>query len=139
MRLLVSCKTALRGSWWGKILAVHDTEPTELAGGLMKLVIGSQLLLPLETFSTSVAFRDLSILPEWLWGSLLAIIGILHLAALRDGYRPWRRVASAVGCVLWFALGTTFLHATPGSLGAWVFILAALGQAWCYVRLGSRV
>jgi hypothetical protein len=130
-------KDQLRHSWWGLILAEHDTEPTELAGGLMKLVLGSQLILPLDTFATSATFRDLTVLPEWAWGALLIVIGVGHLAALRNGNRSWRRWGSGVGFLLWFSLGATFLHASPNSLGAWVFLLAAVGQMWCYVRLGG--
>ena len=130
-------KELLRNTWWGKILAEHDTEPTELAGGLMKVVLGSQLIAPVDTFSNSPAFHDLTILPEWLWGLLLIGFGVGHWFALRHGYRPWRRLASAIGFLIWFALGATFLHAAPNSLGAWVFLLAALGQCWCYVRLGG--
>jgi len=103
----------------------------------MKIVLGSQLILPLETFGNSPAFRDLSFWPEWLWGALLVLFGFGHMVALRNGHRPWRRWASGVGFLIWFSLGVTFLHATPNSLGAWVFLLAALGQAWAFVRLGG--
>lgn len=135
--MLTTLRAKLRTSWWGRILAEHDTEPTEFAGGLMKLVLGSQLVAPVETFTNSASFRDLSVLPEWLWGVLLLIFGFGHMFAIRDGHRKWRRWASGIGFLIWFALGATFLHASPNSLGAWVFLLAALGQMWCYVRLGG--
>jgi len=129
----------LAQTWWGRILSEHDTEPTELSGGLLKLVLGVVLVAPFDTFGNSVAFRDLSLLPEWLFGMLFICIGIGHLAVLRNGSEYWRRQFAGIGAGVWLALSGIFLHAVPSSWAAWVFLLAGVWQCWCYVRLRGPV
>jgi hypothetical protein len=132
-------RDAIRDSWWGLILREHDTEPTELSGGVLKVAIGTWLLLPAQTFSMSPAFGVISIIPENLWGVFLVVIGVGHLAALQNGHRAWRRWASLVGCFVWCAIGLTFLAANPAGLGSLLFLGAGIAQGWCYSRLGSLV
>jgi hypothetical protein len=127
--------TWLRYSWWGKILAEHDTEPTEFGGGLLKIAIGTQLLLPIDTFSTSNSFKTLSVLPEWIWGLILVVLGSVHLAALYSNSRVWRSRTAKMGFVIWFSISTTFWLANPSSLGAVVFLFAGLAQGWVSIRL----
>jgi hypothetical protein len=129
-------RDVLRYSWWGRILAEHDSEPTELSGGLLKIVVGFWLILPLQTFSGGPAFGTISVIPEDIWALFLVIIGSGHLAALANGHPAWRRWAALVGCFVWCAMGSTFLWASPSSIGPLLFLGAGVSQAWCYVRLG---
>lgn len=126
----------IQASWWARILAEHDTEPTELAGGALKVVIGVWLLLPARTFSSSPAFGVISVIPENYWGVFLVVIGIGHLAALRNGHPAWRRYAALVGCFVWCSMGLTFLVANPSGIGSLTFLAAGIAQGWCYSRLG---
>ena len=130
---------ALRGSWWGQILAEHDTEPTELAGGLLKVVIGGWLLLPLQPFEASATFTQLDVLPEWAWGLALLAVGCGHLWAVWDGYVPWRRAASMLGFCVWFTLAVLAGWFNLAGLGLPLFALLAAGQGWAYVRLRGAV
>ncbi len=135
MSILLRLRAALRTFWWGRILAEHDTEPTELAGGLMKLLIGGWLLLPHDTTST---FSLLTIAPEWAWGVVMALLGGGHWFALRDGYVRWRRAAAMLGFLVWFYLALTALWFNPASLGFALFSGLAVSQSWVYVRLGRE-
>lgn len=138
MFIISDLRRSVRQSWWGKILAELDTEPHELSGGLLKIVIGAQLIGPWSTFGSSPAYADLAILPEFFWGWFLIAIGVAHLLALRSGYLAWRRWACFGGFVIWFSFGATFVHANPTSLGWVVFAYAGAWQLWAHVRLGRK-
>lgn len=122
-------------TWWGKILAEHDTEPTEFSGGLLKVLVGAWLLMPWSTFASSPTFETVEVIPEWAWGSLLVTTGIGHWLALRNGSVRWRRLACLIGFVFWFAFGTTFWIANPRGFAVVVYGLLAAQQGWAYVRL----
>jgi hypothetical protein len=137
IRGLVAFRDMIQRSWWALILAEHDTEPTELSGGLLKAVIGFWLLLPVQTFSNAPAFEAVSVIPESAWGVFLVVVGVLHLAALRNGHAGWRRWAALIGCFIWCAMGLTFMAANPAGIGPLLFVGAGLAQGWCYSRLGA--
>lgn len=125
----------IRYSWWGRIFAEMDTEPTELGGGLLKVAIGVQLLLPLSTFGTSVSFQTLSIFPEWAWGMVLVLLGAIHLMALQSGKHGPRRWTARMGAFVWMSISATFWIANPASLGAVIFFFAGVAQGWASTRL----
>lgn len=139
MAFLRGLRDRISRSWWGRILAEHDIEPTELSGGTLKIVVGFWLVLPLQTFSSAPAFGVISVIPENLWALFLVVIGAGHLAALANGHPAWRRWAAFVGCFIWSAMGITFIWANPAGIGPLLFLGAGLSQAWCYVRLGTLI
>lgn len=131
-------RDGLASSWWGLILAEHDTEPMELLGGAAKLLLGAHLLAPWQTFVGNVhLYADMAALPEWAWGTALVALGIGHLGALRNGDYGWRRWSSFAGFLVWASLGATFLHTQPTALIGPTLLVFAAGQGWCYVRLGE--
>ncbi len=131
----MAMRGAAQHSWWGLILAEHDTEPVELMGGATKVIMGIWLLLPLESFGSSPSFSTLAVFPEWAWGAFLLVVGLLHLSALHDGRRPWRSWASGVGFVVWFSFAVVFLTSNPPAIGWIMFLSVAFAQCWASVRL----
>ena len=136
---LRSVRRWLVTSWWGRILAEHDTEPTELGSAFLKVLLGVFLLLPLDTFGSSTVYDFLGLLPEVFWGALLLAVGLLHLAALRTGHWSWRHYMALAGFVVWSCFGISFLLGNRASTGDVVYFLAAVGMGWVYVRLGIRI
>ena len=128
----------IQGSWWGRILAEHDTEPIELIGGITKVLMGCWLLLPWDTFASSAAFSVLAVLREQLWGALLILIGAAHLAALYNGHRAWRGWAALIGFLIWFAFACVFVVTNPPGVGWIMFLSVAFAQMWASIRLGLR-
>jgi hypothetical protein len=129
----------LAATWWGRILSVHDTEPSELHGGISKIAIGSQLLLPYSTFAGAPAvYRDFMAIPEPVWGIAFLVAGVGHLAAIRRGARGWRAASSAIGFAFWLVLAFLFFHANAGTLGGVLALGVAAEQGWCYYRLRGR-
>lgn len=129
-------RDAIKHSWWGAILAEHDTEPMELIGGGTKVLMGCWLLMPWTSFTSSPTFATVSIFPEWAWGIFLLIVGMLHLAALRADHRVWRQRAAFVGFLVWCSFGTVFVWANPPAIGWIMFMSVGLAQMWASIRLG---
>lgn len=127
----------LEESWWGLIFRDMDTEPTEFAGGLLKILVGAWLLVPFDTFHSSPTFAALTVLPEWAWGAALAWLGTWHLVALRRGGRTQRRDACTVGWIVWFSFATLFVYTNPPALGFLPVLVIGLGQLWASIRLGE--
>lgn len=133
----MALRDTIQASWWGLILAEHDTEPVELIGGGTKTLMGVWLLLPWKTFAGSASYLVLSVLPEWLWGSFLLAVGLLHLTALYSGNRRARKYASFAGFLVWASFGTVFLWANPPAIGWIMFLSVAAAQMWASIRLGT--
>lgn len=128
----------MRQSWWGSVLAEHDTEPTEFSGGVLKIGIGLWLLAPASTFGSSPTFAAMAaLMPEAVWGVVLGAVGAFRLAVLRSGRCAPRRVGAMIGFLFWFTLASLFLWSSPASLGFPLFALLAAGQGWVYCRLGG--
>lgn len=134
MQWLRAIRDRLRASWWGRILAEHDTEPTELSGGLLKVTIAFWLLMPFQ--SLSPAFGAVTLIPEFWWSIFLLVVGIGHVTALRDGFPAWRRWGCLVGVFVWGALAISLWSNGVVGLAPLLFFGACLSQGWCYIRLG---
>lgn len=137
----LSTMQKLRLTWWGKILAECDTEPTELImGGFLKWSVGTWLFLPLDSFASSPTFSTLRELgqefPEYFVAIALMSLGAAHMLILRNGNRTLRKYASFIGALIWFSLAFTFIWSNPAAFGAMLFLAAAICQGWCYIRLG---
>lgn len=127
----------LTHSWWWAILREHDTEPTELSGGMLKVTIALWLLMPFQALSP--AFGAVTLIPEVWWSVFLLVVGIGHLAALRNGYPAWRRWGSLVGVFVWSSLAISLWANGVVGLAPLLFFGAAFSQAWVYLRLGYLV
>jgi hypothetical protein len=118
-------------------LREHDTEPTELSGGVLKVTIALWLLMPWQ--SLSPAFGAVSLIPEFWWSIFLMVVGVGHVAALRNGHPSWRRWGALVGFAVWCSLAITLLINGAVGLTPLLFFGAGFSQAWCYLRLGYVV
>lgn len=139
MAYLRTLRDSIRASWYGAILAEHDTEPVELMGGGTKVMMGVWLLLPFQSFTSSPTFAALAVLPEWVWGTFLLCVGVFHLAVLRNGDRDWRKWAALIGFLIWVSFGTVFVWTNPPAIG-WIMFMSVGGvQMWASLRLGTPV
>lgn len=100
------------------------------------LVYGVWLLLPMSSFGTTPAFAGLrQIASEEIWGAVIALSGLLKLAAIwRGGTRP-RELALGWLMLLWAFLAWSAVLSNLGSTAVPTYALAALGSGFCYVRL----
>lgn len=134
MAWLRSLGNTMACSWWMRILQEHDTEPTELSGGVLKVTIALWLLGPWQALSP--AFGAVSMIPEIWWAVFLMVVGVGHLAAIRNGHPAWRQWGSLVGVFVWSSLAVSLWVNGVVGLAPLLFLGAAFSQAWCAIRLG---
>ena len=123
-------------SWYWPIVRDFDTEPAELLGVILTTLWGLWLLLPMQTFHSSVAYNALAVVPEWLLGSVLLVIGMHAGAALRDGRVSRRREAALSMFGGWFAIAAAFAWGDITNTGVVVYGVVAVAAGWVYLRLG---
>jgi hypothetical protein len=123
-------------SWWWPIVREHDTEPAELLGAILSTIWGLWLLSPMHTFRSSAAYNDLALIPEWLLGSTLLVVGINAGLALRSGGVRSRRRSAILMFGSWFAIAAAFAHSDITNTGVVVYGVVTLAAGWVYVRLG---
>jgi hypothetical protein len=81
------------------------------------------------------SYRALSFLPDYVWGTILAAIGLGAWWVLIRNYRPARRtLQGAVALCLYFLAGTNFLSFAGGGLFVYPLVLA-LAASYDYARL----
>lgn len=108
----------------------YDTEFTELFGAIASVVWGALVLNPYS----NVIDGPLRIMPEWIWGSVMAFAGGQQLIALFHGQNDWRKRALFTTSVSWLVVCALTRFAdwqTPNLLPE----LMAIGAAWAYLRI----
>lgn len=129
--------TYLSRTWWGRMLANCDTEPTELLmGGFLKWLVGTWLMLPLQSLQGSPTFSGLTeMLPEPVWGLILMVLGATHMMSLYNGSIRYRRWSCFISMSLWAGMTFYSLWVNPPAFGVTLFLTAAICQGWCCTRL----
>jgi hypothetical protein len=97
---------------------------SEWIAAVQCVLFGFVLLAPAETFSgpSFVVFRE--IMPEAVWGGVIASIGVVRLAGLiingaRRRITPWMRLGGAIlGCGVFTLVSVCF--ALSGVLSVWL-------------------
>lgn len=126
----------IQKSWWGRIIAEHDTEPEELRAATTDILVGFWLFLPFNTFSASPTFYVMTVLPELIWALGFLTLGGVGLYILRSGDLEKRRKIALINFLIWGALAFVFVFGNPPAIGWLLFMYAAIGQGWCTIRLG---
>ena len=141
MARLRALRAWVSSSWWGRILAEHDTEPLELGNSLMLFGLGALLASDrTSTFRTTPLVYDLlAALPEDVWAAGMIALALAQLASLRANRRRVRRLAALGAFLVWFTWSVSFALGNPFNTGWYVYLLAAVGQGWCWIRLGILV
>jgi hypothetical protein len=90
-----------------------------------------------DTFTTaSITFRLMeSLAPEWAWGSLIGIGGLLQLISLFWGNGNWRRRTAFVLCLSWTFVAAMSWIAAWQSTAAPIYSLLAAWQFWVALRM----
>lgn len=125
----------LADRWWSLIVQ-RDVDLLEVSSGVLLLGWGAQLLLPWNTFATSGGYAVLAlIMPEWLWGFLMAWLGVTKIGSyLLDQWRV-RLLTSLCGCMVWVFLSVAFGMANPAGTGIIVYPFLAINSALIFWRV----
>lgn len=106
---------------------------------LYTLVYGVWLMLPLDTCASTLALSGLCrYAPEWIWGGIVAALGVLKLVVLaRNGTAIQRKRVLQVMGIVWLFLGANAFLANPASTAGPTYVLAFCGLAYCYLRVSQ--
>lgn len=113
------------GKVWKHIANLVHLRFMELYVTMQLLLWGIILVLPMDTFSTSITFRVLaSVIKEETLGVLMIVLGVLRLTALLVNgmiprFTPLVRIGGAfIGCFVWFFISVSF--AESGVISTWI-------------------
>lgn len=100
---------------------------------LQAVMFGLWLLAPWDTFAAlPVAYDALMLLPEWVWGMLFTIHGVLHLTALDRGDMRMRRRGTSVTILLWGTVLCGFVSAAALSTATPMYAMPVLAGIWAH-------
>jgi hypothetical protein len=106
------------------IIGNHSNwELVEIVLGIMALIWGLFILGPAATFLL-VSNYSAMIFPEWLWGTVFTLYGIISIVANVKHYHYIRRSNTIIGIIIWFLLGHfNFIGNAATAVGPiWIFI-----------------
>ncbi len=121
-------------------MSPNDRRRSDLGAFLSAYAVawGGWLLLPMQTFTETPVYATMAVLaPEWVWGILVAGLGLVSLTARH--YR-WRRVKLVVRLglgLLFTAMALASLLSSLSSVGGLTFASFAAGNYWLSIRLWS--
>lgn len=117
--------------WWWR----GDTRGAEVISAVLAWMWGLILLHPYSTFSDIAGYKLMAELaPEWLWGVVYLVIGLLQSAAM-CGNVHYLRYPSAVLSMLGWVAGFYFFYSVhPVSHAPAIYGTLAFSQFWVILR-----
>lgn len=96
------------------------------------LFFGMMISLPPQSMTSNVFTVALTLMPEWGWGAIYIVVGIVHNLALhvngRAAWTPFARLAALVlNSQVFFALTIKIAEVTPWSTAVFTYGFFALG------------
>lgn len=117
----------------------HPTELLESLLGSLALAWGLHLLLPLDTFHSSVAYLAMhEVAPEWAWGLATAVLGGAQIATSRFGTLRARQRAATISSAVWGFIATAFFVGSPASTAVATYSIIACASVFTAVALAYQ-
>lgn len=108
-----------------------DMRSLETASAATMALVGVTLLAPASTFgSNPTAFAVMTALPEWAWGGLLMLVGLLQSYAVAADEADTRRRAALLALAVYSFLAVLYFLANPANLGTPTWIVYAAGNLY---------
>lgn len=116
-----------------------DTRSLETSSAATLGLNGLVLVLPASTFGANpTAFAAMSSLPEWMWGVILMLVGLVQAYAVASHNADCRRRAALVAVSLYAFLATLYFVANPINLGTPTWCVYVAGNLYALHALGRR-
>lgn len=115
-----------------QLMLDYDFEVFDAFNGMVALLWGFVLILPINTFGNSPSYANMKeIAPEWAWGLFIAIVGLTQLLSLVFSMQKLRKEISLAMFASWVFLSISFM--TVGNVTtAW-----AVYPAFAFFSFGS--
>lgn len=99
----------------------------EVFSSLLAWCWGILLILPYDTFGSTLSYRTMAFLaPEESWGFLFILIALLHGLSLCAGFFELRVPACWLASFIWSFVGVLFAIANPQGIAPWLWLSLAL-------------
>jgi hypothetical protein len=127
----------INGNRLYRVLLRGDTAPVTLLLSTLQVAMGGWFLLPLDTFGTGSTYDTMARLaPEWAWGLLLVLNGILLgcgvLILSTTAYRLWVSLLSAS---IWLVMAVATAHGSNlAGMSTALYSVLSIAAGWLYVR-----
>lgn len=113
---------------------------TEFFLGVFSITWGFWVLSPFWDALTPDPFALLTlIMPEWMWGTTIAVIGCLKVYAVITEWLALKRIVFTASLFFWLCIAISFLGTLPFSVGTPVYLLIVSINALCVFRSGGIV
>jgi hypothetical protein len=112
---------------------------TEMFLGLISLVWGIWVLSPFwDAFSSNYAFRVMAATaPEWAWGGAMTAMGLFKIYTILSERKSLKKLAFLISIFLWSCVAISFINAAPLAVGAPIYSLIVIANAFCVWRCGA--
>lgn len=91
-----------------QLMLDYDFEVFEAFNGLVAMLWGGVLLLPVSSFASGTSYSNMALLaPEWVWGLVLLVFGVAQVWALLLGVRSVRRNVALAMFSVWIFLSVS--------------------------------
>lgn len=118
-----------------------DTDPSEFWSGLGAVGWGGFLLIPQAgTFAAAPSFAQMAtIAPEWVWGLVMFVGGLLQWLAVFREYTRLRLITSFCALLSWGFIAGLIAYSNPYSTGIVTYGVLLTGMnLWSHLRLSPR-
>lgn len=110
----------------------------ELSLGLLSLFWGFNLVLPINSFDNSTAYRAMDeIASELFWGIIMTIVGLFHLISLIRNDKRLRKMSLLMSAGQWYFIATMIFLGSYVSIEWGTYFIIACLSTWIYVRVGD--
>lgn len=114
--------------------------PLEVILAFESVILGLWLLLPVETFPTSVTFSTLADWPgEIATGLILLCVGLIRAYALYGHRLRLRRDIAIVGMIMWSYIDLSFWLSNPISTAPITYLVFVILSAWVLSSLTWKI
>ena len=119
------------------LLWSKDVEASELVVMLCTLGWGVWLVNPSwDSFSSTPTFRSMqAIAPEWVWGTPMLVLSLVHLVGLLADHSRIRKACTFANTLLWVFLSAMVWQGNLASTASVVYPVLALASLWAWLRL----
>jgi hypothetical protein len=114
-----------------------DKKHLEFLPAVFELLWGLWIINPWEnTFAITSAYRIMAgVMPEWAWGALLLVLGIIQLIVIFRGTLHMRAISSVTCLFIFLSLALLIFFGNPASVTIPTYLIFAICEWFAYTEV----
>ena len=123
-----------------RLVQVSNPILAEAMSGLLGAAWGAWLLLPATTFTVAPVYDLMAKLgPEWLWGLVVLLGGLMQLSGVLFQWLRLRWTAAFCAVMSWGMIAAIMASATPLNTATPIYSILCFSQMWACWRLALDI